>query len=73
MDTAPYLLKDLLKELVSREDEPWAAFWQKDIDNGTIQPPRRETGETPEAVRDRLKGNPGAGPTRRKRLTSQGL
>ncbi len=31
--------KDLLKELVSREDEPWAAFWQKDIDNGNINGP----------------------------------
>jgi hypothetical protein len=31
--------KDLLDELVNREDEPWAAWWKKDIDAGNTKGP----------------------------------
>jgi putative DNA primase/helicase len=29
--------KDLLERLIDREDEPWAAWWKKDFDNGNTK------------------------------------
>jgi Protein of unknown function (DUF3631) len=31
--------KDLLDKLVNREDEPWAALWEKDIEAGNTKGP----------------------------------